>query len=368
MNQTNLDDGEAEGKLELFPVPDVSFRSASEFLSYLKGNYKADGKGHELTVVVGTTERPKKDLERALHEFGFETTRLLGEVVQLRAPYEDGVLECYLTYEEPGVLLFFTNFRKTEEIPRISDFLRSDEQSYSMFFPPTLLRDTVKTLLHERPDMTISEFTARRGEYSRMPSDLRPHYKRTIGYWGDDGIEALRELESAYGVVVQRVVVVIPEVCKFGIDCRGFLTANWGETNCPLDVLGSLITKSSKARIGYDSSSYRLASAGTLGKTFEVGVSTPMTILLAKDLSYAEVVDFESRLQDNGYSVLGTLAQEGSLYLSSDLITNDGHRLRVKSDGRRIRVFSGDDRTIRSFMAFYEFVTNQIDPGAEVFA
>jgi hypothetical protein len=368
MDKTDENGGETEDKLELFPVPDVRFTSASEFIDYLKCNYRADGKGHELTVVVGTTERPRGDLEQALHEFGFETTRSLGEVMQLRAPYEDGVLECYFTYEDPGVLLFFTNFRKTEEIPRISDFLKSDERSYSMFFPPMLLREAIKTLLHDHSEMTVTEFTARRGEYSRMPSDLRPHYKRTVSYWGDDGIEALRELESAYGLVVQRAVVVIPEMCKFGMDCRGFITANWGETNCALDVLVGLIAKSRKTRRGYDQSSYRLALAGTAGKAFEVGVSTPMTILLTKDLSYAEVVGFENRLQESGYSVLATLAQEGSLYLSSDLITSDGHRLRVKSDGRRIRVFSGYDRTIRSFMAFYEFVTSQIDPGAEVIA
>jgi hypothetical protein len=353
-------------EIELFPIPSKSFSSTMDFLEYLRGHYASESVTHPLTVVVGLTERNKPDLLSSLGKAGFKVMRELGEVIHLKAEIEkDQFLECYMTLDPvTGVVLFFTNFRKTEEIPKLNDFLEADPHSYYLFFPPLLLKRYIERLMSEHEDIEIKEFTSRRSPESRMPSRYRPSFKRTIGYWGDDGKETLKELEYAYGVLAQRVIFEIPSVCKFGIDCRGFMTFHAGDISCPLQILQGMTAEARRARSAYQTSSYKVVSAGTSESPLSIGLSSPVTILLKNNLTYDRVEELRSRLESEGFSIIDTVALEGSLFLSSDIISRAGHRYRIKSDGSKIRMFPDSERNLHSFMELYEFIVNQVDPDA----
>lgn len=266
-------------EIRLFDVPNIDFKKHQDFINFVKTDYDPSTINHDLTIVAGITERSEASFVEALKKHGFKTSRLLGTVTQLSATYKDAPLECYLTHDpDTGVVLFLTNFRKTEEVQMISDFLKTDSKSYYLFFSPISLREALRTIISDYPDLVISEFTARRADNSRLHANIRPTSKRTISYWGDDGRDALLELESAYGVITQRVVINIPGECKFGIDCKGYFTIMSGSPEYPISVLEKMIHRSQQAKRAYDTSSYHLVPAGSNKRSFNVGISKPAII------------------------------------------------------------------------------------------
>ncbi len=355
-------------EIVIFPVPDKDFRDTAEFMDYLRANHDFGEVKQPLTVVVGVTERSRKDLESQLIAQGFTLMRRLGTVLHLHAPVEgESALECYLGHDEDtGVLRFVTNFRKTEEIPRINELLKSDLHSYYLFIPPLLLRETLYSLEREYDDMEISDFTARRSSGSVIPAKMRPKSRRTFSYWGDDGRDTLAELEELYGILAQRAIVTIPGVCKFGIDCRGFMTFHSGDLDCPLRVLDSIVEKARNARGAYDLSSYDSVLIGTSENRLELGVSSPVTIALKAPLEAGDVSEFHAKLEDGGFSVIDSFVKEGSLLLSSDIISKTGQHYRIKSNGPTIKMYPDDARNLHGFMQFYEFVVDEVDPDARL--
>jgi hypothetical protein len=356
-------------EIELFPIPsEKTFRDSEEFIDFIKRHYDPATVKHPLTVVVGLTELDRTSLLSSLHRYGFETVQAFGEVFRLKANIEDGrVLECYVVLNtESGVLYFFTNFRKTEEIPKINEFLQSEPHSYYLFFSSILIEKAIEKVDSQFAGVTISDFTARRSPNTKVLARYRPYVKRTVSYWGEDGKETLSEMKYAYGVLVQRAIIDIPERCKFGIDGRGFMTFLSGSMECPLSILTEIIEQARKARSAYATSSYRTATAGSSDAPLKIGVSSPATISLSDPLAYDRIGDFFDRLESEGFIVVDSVAEEGSLFFSSNIMTPSGIRSRIKSDGSKIRMFPDDERNLQSFMQFYEFILNQIDPNARL--
>lgn len=352
--------------IELFPVPDSVFEGGPAFRTWLAENYDSEAVDHALTIVIGLTKIPEAELLPALQQFGFSVVRRLGKVLHLKSDTPEGTLETYLTYEaENGVVIFYTNFRKTEEVPRIKDFLYADPKSYPILIRSAIMQQVLNELAAVHENMKIVDFTAFRSPGSKVPARLRPDLKRTFGYWGDDGRETLRELEFQYGVVPRRVVVEIPDEAKFGVDSRGFFTLAWGSLDIVLSIMGRSIDESRKTMRAFDGSSFQVFSVKTSEKAFPVPSSTPVRIRLARELTYPEVEGIRASLDDHGYTILDFYAEEGSVFVSSDLMSRTGHRFRIKADQSQIRVLPYGEPNFAAFMEFFEFVLNVVDPEAE---
>ena len=158
--------------IQLFPIPQQDFPDGAHFRAYLVDHFRSDEVWNELTVLVGLTKRSHPGTVEALAKAGFHTQRQLGAVRHLRFGDGEGAFEAYLTYEEgSGVVVFYTNFRKTEEIPQLNAFLYGDSKTYPLFFRPAVMQAIVDDLLERFPTLQIVEFTARRHPGSKAASE-----------------------------------------------------------------------------------------------------------------------------------------------------------------------------------------------------
>ena len=302
-----------------------------------------------------------------LSKVGFQTLRQLGAVRHLRFGEGDGAFETYFTYEEgSGVVVFYTNFRKTEEIPQLDSFLYGDSKTYPLFFRPAVMLTIVDGLLERFPNLQIVEFTARRHPGSKQPAKIRPEARRTFSYWAADGRETLSELRFLYGVLPDRAILEIPDQGKFGIDSRGFLTFYRGNLSIVFEILGTAISESKLTVKAFDGSAFRVYPIKTAGKSFDIPSSKPVQIRLRRKLEYSEVDDFVQLLDSEGYAVLNLTAEEGSLFMSADIISSSGQRFRVKASESTLRVLPTGDPQFQAFMEFYRFVVDSVDAQAEL--
>ncbi|HLB69912.1 MAG: hypothetical protein OIN88_00925 [Candidatus Methanoperedens sp.] len=355
-------------KVEIFSVPNITFSDGTEFREYLVRNYDASQVDHELTIIVGITKHPSNiEFFEALQSFGFSVKRTLGSVYHMEYNLEEGALECYVTHDnETGVVVFYTNFRKTEEIPKIRDFLKFDKNTYYLFFKPLLMKQISEKLMENYQDLEIHEFTARRSPRSRFEARIRPEYRRTISYWGDDGRETLQELEYQYGVLPRKFVVNIPGIIKFKIDEEGLFTFFHGDLRILFEILGKAVNESRKTMEAYNGSSFRVLPIKTAHRLFKIPSSTPVSIHLRNPIAFHEMDELKELLEAEQYSIVDFVAQEGSLFLSTDVVSKSGYQFRIKASENHIKMFPIGDKNFAEFMQFYEFILQSVDPRAEL--
>jgi hypothetical protein len=360
--------------VELFSVVDQNFGSGAEFREYLIKNYEPSLVHHELTIAVGLTKyQNHHEFIDALNEFGFKVIKELGKVLHVRfgeQTDEEGTpLESYVTHDaETNLVVFYTNFRKTksEEIPKINEFLKNDSNSYYLFFKPTLMKAIVDELIDRYEYLEIHEFSAKRDPYSKIGAHIRPDYSRTISYWGDDGKEVLKETEHLYGVLPTKFLVYIPYESKFKVDDRGLFTFSDGKLEIVFEILDKAVEESKHTINAFDTSSFKSVPIETSNKKFLIPSSTPASIYLKNTIEYHELNDIKNRIRKAKYTILDFSSQENSLFLSTDLVTNSGYQFRIKADDSQLNIFPDEKPIFSEFMKFYEFILRYIDSRAEL--
>jgi hypothetical protein len=352
--------------IELFPVEDRAYPSAEEFRTRLADTFDPAEVDGDLTVVTGVTKRTPEDFLRAMLASGFEVKERLGVVYHLRHTREDEEFETYLTFEDgSGVVVFYSNFRKTEEIPRIVKFLESDKKSYRLFLRPVVIQKMMDQLTEAHPGLTVAEFTARRTPGSRESARLRPEEPRVIVYWGRDGRETLRELRTAYGVLTQRVVVDIPGTAKLSLDWRGIFTLIGGAPEVLLSAVEGALAEAGPTVRAFDRSGYQVVTVSTPKREFQIPSSQPSEIRLSRPLQFSEMDQLRAQLEEANFGIINFAAEEGSLFLSADLLAPNGERFRLKATESLVRMLPSESPQLSTFMEFLQFVVNSIDPRAE---
>jgi hypothetical protein len=353
--------------IQLFPVEERDYDSGREFRLSLSKNLDPASVDGSLTVVVGITKRDPTDLLGALLQFGFRVVRRLGAVTHLHYTGEGEDFETYLTCEEEGgIVVFYSNFRKTEEIPKIVDFLQSDIKSYRLFLRPIVIQAMMGHLADAYADLSVVEFTARRAVGSRQAAKIRPSEPRVIVYWGNDGKETLQELRMLYGVLPQRAVVDIPNVAKLSLDGKGIFTLMSGAPGVLFGVIEEALEEGTPTLRAFDKSAFQVVAIRTQEREFQIPSSTPAEILLSRKLEYSEMDELRSELEEADFGIVNFIAEEGSLFLSADLVAHSGERFRLKATESRIRMLPTGPPELSTFMALFQFVVNTVDPRAEL--
>jgi hypothetical protein len=353
---------------ELFVIDDINFKDPAKFHEYLINTYNPEIVPHNLTFVVGITQRNTDNLIKKLKEQGFRIETKYGVVYEISYSSKFGEhLQSYLTYDNnTGIMIFYTNYRKTEDIPIITNFLLEDRESFQLFLRPPIMEQIKSRLICEYQDSRIKYFTARYAPNLRKQSKIRPSYERNFTYSGEDGTETLEELEYYYGVSPTMIDVRIPENIRFRIKDTGlftFITGKVGTIEILFEIMQKAIQDSIKFNEAFRQTSYKMLSVKTDEKEFNIPIAKPALITLKNKLSYSQIGEFESGLSRS--TIINSYAEEGSLFYSADVITDTGEEFRVKANENLIKVFPREILNFNTFMRFYKYIVENFDSRAE---
>ncbi|WP_439028088.1 hypothetical protein [Haloarchaeobius sp. DT45] len=289
------------------------------------------------------------------------------EEVEEEDDESERIAEFYLYYdEETGVTLFYTDQRKTKEIKyTVAKLLDGEPGLHYLYIGPSLFRDIRREIIRNEEIAEITKFVADRLEDSDYPCRIRPDVERTIQYYGDDGIEALEEMEENYGVRPRNITFNVPNNAKFRITRKGVFSLGRGDLTTLFEYVELCIEKALEIKEAYGESEFQmLATTDSLS----VPTSEPASIELSGHLEYSEVEKVKSRMNEEGYLLVDSFQQEGSLYFSSKVMdTKKKNRFRIKASENEIRVFPQEtEENLGSFLRFHEFVQSNIDPDASV--
>jgi len=355
--------------IELFDVPPIEFETPAHFRQYLATEFRPAEILHNLTIIGGLTELDQDGFEEFLEQKGFALARRYGALARIRKPTNDSLFESYVSYERDtiGVILFYSNFRKTEELKLINDFLESAPQTYRLFLRPLWIDSALRRLLSTYENLRILDFTASRSFNSATPARLRSKVGRTVRYWGPDGREVLGELSGAYGVVPKKLRVEIPGTSTFSIDNTGSFTLFSGEIGILLDIMKSAIESAVAEAVALKKAHFQLYPVSIPGESYAVAISSPADIALEIKLDYSQALALLEQLEEEEFVPYNTSAEEGSVFLRSDILDlRTSEVFRLRADERRLRILPGTPESVKSLLRFYEFVLEQLDARAEL--
>lgn len=359
--------------MTLFEINQDHFTNRQDFNRHLTalGLEEID---NDLYIIAGLSQYTEGRFHRILNDEGF-TIEDFGDISLVETPYtdsdgEEGKASFYLHYDDHegggGVALFYTNQRKTEEIEgTVIPLLERYSGLYYLNVSPTLFRSIRQELISQDETAKIVEFVAHRSQDSDYPCRIRPETERTINYYGDDGFKALEELEQNYGVRPRYLKFDIPEKARFKVTRKGVFTLKKGNLNTLFDYVEFCIQESLKVKREYDGSNFEMVSATD---TLSVPSSEPADIHLSGQLTFSQVPAIKAQMESADWVFVDSYKQEGSVYFSGEVYDEKKEeRFRLKATDDKIRVYPLEEEgDLGSFLRFYEFVQNQLDPEASV--
>lgn len=373
----------------VFEVGQSSFDDLSSF-NYHLANDSRENISSDLYIVAGLSQFSQQDFLNILTQRGY-TIEDFGAIQKISRRYttsgnapddviveeeeeagdevddSERIAEFYLYYdEETGVTLFYTDQRKTKEIKyTVAKLLDGEPGLHYLYIGPGLFRDIRREIVRREEIPEITKFVADRLEGSDYPCRIRPDVQRTIQYYGDDGIEALEEMEENYGVRPRNITFNVPNKAKFRITRKGVFSLGRGDLTTLFEYIELCIEKVLEIKEAYGKSEFQMLATT---ESLSVPTSEPAAIELSGQLEYSEVEKVKSRLNEEGYLLVDSFQQEGSLYFSSKVMdTKKKNKFRIKASENEIRVFPQEtDDNLGSFLRFHEFVQSNIDPDASV--
>lgn len=357
--------------MELFEVSQDSFEDLPEFNDYLSGEESPID--DDLHIVSGLSQYSEEEFLDVLLARGFDAEDY-GDVTRLEKEYtyggDDYNAGFYLHYHgsengQGGVVLLYTNQRKTKEIKHtVKNIFESEHGLYYLHVGPRLFQIVREEVLQNEEYAEIVEFVADRSRDSDRPSRIRPEFKRTIRYFGDDGWEALREMEENYGVRPRYLKFNIPNDASFKIARDGVFSLVDGRLSTLFNYVQVCIQEGLAIKQAFDSSDFEMVNNT---ENLSIPTAEPAVIELNSELQYDQLSNIKSRMDDEDYFIVDSFGQEGSVHFSSKVYDKQKENtFRLKATDNTIRVFpQEEDGDLGSFLRFHEFVQNHIDPGAE---
>lgn len=351
---------------ELFEVNRDSFDSRLDFNNYLTKKYSSLS-SENLYIISGVTEHNTEKFHELLKLNGWEFTGKYDEIYKITNEYRKGYrADCYLSFDrKEQVFLLYTDQRKTEEIEDgIEPFLSNTRGVHYLYISPRVLRTFRESLVEDFSSTMVTEFVAKRTERTKTSAEYRPDARRTFNYYGEDGLETLREVERDYGVLPHIMQINIPGKLKFRVDKDGLFNLQKGSLTLLFEHIRQCVESSLEIKEAYNNTRFQMLD---VSETFKMPTSKPATINLRNHLEYSELNDIKESFQEEGYIPIDSYSEEGSLFFSSTIFDDNNNAsfdLRVNED--EIRIFPNEDHDIGTFYQFVEFIQNSLDERASV--
>lgn len=351
--------------MAVFTVRERDFQSLPEFNVYLASeDVQFDG---ELYILAGLTQYSESEFLSVLEGDGFEIVKGFGVIRKINRHYDGRDIQLYLHFDnETGIVLFYSDMRRGDDLkPTIENFLETRPGVHYLYVGPEMFRKIRADIIERFEVPKLTSFVADRRENSDYPCSIRPEYRRTIQYDGQDGLKALQEIEGNYGVRPKNLTFSIPNQSKFKIVRNGVFALVKGELDILFRYVEMCIDESLAVIEAHDHTSFEMMPAS---ERISVPSSQPATVDLSGKFAYHEVDDFISLMQDEDYVVFNEFALEGSLYFSSKVIDKKKQNtFKIKASEDDIRFFPQESETdIGSLYRFYEFIQDNVDPKADI--
>lgn len=351
--------------MSVFEIDESTFEDSRDFHTYLSQNYNRLSDG-DLYIIAGITELSKSDFIENIRRNGWVISDELGDVLKLKNSYsEDFDAEAYLTFSREEQLFFlYTNQRKTEEIEHgIEPLLANTPGLHYMYISPRILREIREQIAEDYETARVTMFIAKRTSGTDTPSNKRGGTRRTINYYGSDGLQTIREVEREYGVLPHIMKISIPRELTFSVDKTGIFKLHSGSLLTLFDYLEECVESCLEIKDAYDHTDYNTIE---MESGVEISKSKPAVVELQTPLEHSDLIELKNNLRKEEYLIYDVYTDRETIRMSGKVYDEDYNMFfNIHVDEDQIRIFPEEESDISSFFGFLEFIHLNVDERAK---
>jgi len=349
--------------MNIFEIEGGPFNTRAEFHHYLSEKYEDIVDGN-LYICAGITDHSADKFIEEIEVEGWEIAESHGHIKQIAHKHGEARAKAYLSFDDDkGVFFLYTDQRKNEEIDEeLLRLLRDTDGVHYLYIGPRIIRDLCQEIGYEWESSKVTTFIAKRTPGTEIDAKRRPDTRRTINYYGDDGMEALGEVERDYGVLPHTVEIQIPTEIRFRVNKEGVFALKSGKMTTLFDYMEICIRQTLAMKQEYDTSDFSILEAGN---GYKIPESKPATIELSHTLSPSTLQEVRESVNNGGYTMLDTYFDASAVTLSAKVFdSNENLFFNLEVTPNKIRVFPREESKMAVFLRFFEFVQSEIDDRA----
>jgi hypothetical protein len=349
--------------MDVFEVEDTTFNSRSHFHRYLSEHHAELIDGN-LYICAGLTEYPYEKFLDAIQAEGWEVSETFGEAILIETAYGTGAAQAYLLFDEnTGLFFLYTDQRKNKEIDdAVLKLLKQTDGVHYLYIGPRIIRNLCNEIQQSRDSSRVTMFIAKRTPGTEIGAKRRPDTSRTINYYGNDGMEALGEVERDYGVLPNTVEIQIPAEIRFRVNKEGVFALKSGRLRALFEYMNSCISQTLAMKQEYDETDFKVLE---VGNGYEIPESKPATIELSKHITTDSLYQVRQTLRDSDYTMLDVYLDESATVLSAKVFDSaENLFFNLEVSPNKMRIFPRENSQMSVFLRFFEFVQAEIDDRA----
>lgn len=321
-------------------------------------------------------KRKMINLEGIFHRYGFRIQKL-GEIRRIQARYFDSQLNDYklaifYSYLDPRskLLVCFTDERAEAINKTLGDMAESAKGFYYLFVSARTFEKLKEEILSLDPFAKCTHFDARYAPQLTRKSQIRPDIRKTIRYYGEDGLESLQELRQYYGVYPTVMTYHVTERGYYEINNSGMLSSWGGESQADnreflLSLSNTAIEDVLITRDIIETSNYEVIPVKTERKTFRIPRLTPWVVRFSQEIEFIDSDALIEVMTDNGFSLFNEVRTKGSVRLNGMVIDDRKQTMfSIDVDSAGMSIAPVGESRFDSFMRFYRTVLENFDPNA----
>lgn len=350
----------SNGELDFLKVGTETFANVNRFNRHIQENIDVSELSGKLSIIGTIVNFDNQEEFRQSLSGVFRIERSLDDLLLMRS--RAGDIPYYVHWNQ-GCPLFFTTGTKTQDIPNtLGEYVRRHPDISRMWVGKKQMEEIRRSIVTNHKDILVPYFTAHYSPNSDIDGVTRPGFERTVQYYGDDGLEAFKEVKNKYGVFPTNVQFKKPGVFKFRITQEGVFTINDGSANPALSLIQHALEELRQVKDVINSAGLR-----TVDSDFgAVPNSEPWLIELNRELEKTDVEHLEESLDTESWDFgvfelnKSTRSPVGFSGEIVDRINYGTVGLRTR-DEETIRVFPREETGFGQSVRLFSFSNNNID-------
>lgn len=352
--------------------------SLESFLEYIARNGEEVFGPGQLKWLKGHLLYVRKDWRNTFAELNPEN---YGELTKIVFPNKNESVDFYAYEWAKGIIMMFTSSTEKLYEKTLEQFIRSRQGISPAWIRPVTL-DHMKNYMITKFDARIYRFISRRQSHWKTPARIRPNEDRRISYSGNDANEALKELQSLYGVIPMSMDMYVGE-SKMQINRDGLFLlrrANLQTVGVLQEIVQRVIVEQTVIRDTSEKFDVATRKVSFGGKEFNVPriaagkiilprvkLSEPMVNrMFGQDLVEDTLDDGDTMFNiESDFSFIDTYVREDPMMFRATVVDEEkGTVFGLSGIENEISLIPKHRTTFESFIKFYNAIVENFDDAA----
>jgi len=279
----------------------------------------------------------------------------------------------YLYFDKKNSIIIIYTLATSEQINALIN--RRIKRAYGTYHIPinfTAFMKLTSYLTKNYSKIKIPFFVSIHYPTFRTKGIHRKDVRRTINYWGEDGLESMNELKKYYGMLPKVIEYKIENFGTYLITNNGkFTLESMDDMHLSWELFFKIVDYVIKDMLTYkkiiSKSEYKIIPYETENKVFNLPTATPWIVKFSNSLDDKYLEELIKTITDKNFNLFNKNTFSGNSFTFSSAVYDEekNNLFSIDVDNNKITVIPYERNILESFLKLYEAIS-EFDPDSNL--